>query len=80
MAEFLDPLKSLHTTLIDARRFGSDRAPHCLEWLTDNGSVYAAGKNVEIALALGLTPCITPVERPGSNGMAEAFVKTFKRD
>lgn len=39
------------------RRFGSVRAPHCLEWLTDNGSVYAAGKTVEIALALGLTPC-----------------------
>jgi len=62
------------------RRFRSVRAPHRLEWLTDNGSVYAAGKTVEIALALGLTPCFTPVESPESNGMAEAFVKTFKRD
>jgi transposase InsO family protein len=61
-------------------RFGSVRAPQRLEWLTDNGSVYAAGKTVEIALALGLTPCFTPVESPESNGMAEAFVKTFKRD
>jgi putative transposase len=25
-------------------------------------------------------PCFTPVESPESNGMAEAFVKTFKRD
>ena len=62
------------------RRFGSFQAPDRLEWLTDNGSVYAAAKTVEIALALGLTPCFTPVESPESNGMAEAFVKTFKRD
>ena len=25
-------------------------------------------------------PCFTPVESPESNGMAEAFVKAFKRD
>ncbi|MBP0500579.1 integrase core domain-containing protein, partial [Mycobacterium tuberculosis] len=25
-------------------------------------------------------PCFTPVESPESNGVAEAFVKTFKRD
>jgi putative transposase len=35
---------------------------------------------VEIALALNLVPCFTPVESPESNGMAEGFVKTFKRD
>jgi transposase InsO family protein len=34
----------------------------------------------EIALALNLAPCFTPVESPESNGMAEAFVKTLKRD
>lgn len=62
------------------RRFGSVKTPHRIEWLTDNGSVYAAAKTVEIGLALGLTPCFTPVESPQSNGMAEAFVKTFKRD
>ena len=33
-----------------------------------------------IAVALNLAPCFTPVESPESNGMAEAFVKTFKRD
>jgi putative transposase len=61
-------------------RFGVARVPHPIEWLTDNGSVYAAGKTIDIAIALGLTPCFTPVESPESNGMAEAFVKTFKRD
>jgi Integrase core domain len=30
--------------------------------------------------SLNLDPCFTPVESPESNGMAEAFVKTFKRD
>ena len=29
---------------------------------------------------LGLEPCTTPVESPQSNGMADAFVKTLKRD
>ncbi len=61
-------------------RFGSIRAPHRVQWLTDNGSIFAAHKTIEIALALNLKPCFTPVESPESNGMAEAFVKTFKRD
>jgi putative transposase len=62
------------------RRFASVRAPHKVQWLTDNGSIFAADKTVEIALALNLEPCFTPVESPESNGMAEAFVKTLKRD
>ncbi len=56
------------------------RAPHRVQWLTDNGSVFAAYRTLEIAVALNLEPCFTPVESPESNGMAEAFVKTFKRD
>ena len=51
-----------------------------MQWLSDNGSIFAARKTIEIALALNLAPCFTPVESPESNGMAEAFVKTFKRD
>ena len=62
------------------QRFGGIRAPHPVQWLSDNGSIFAAHKTVEIAVALNLTPCFTPVESPESNGMAEAFVKTFKRD
>lgn len=61
-------------------RFRAPRAPHRVQWLADNGSIYAAGRTVEIALALNLDPCFTPVESPESNGVAEAFVKTFKRD
>jgi len=43
-------------------------------------SCYTAKETVDQAYALGLIPCFTPVRSPESNGMAEAFVKTFKRD
>ncbi len=56
------------------------RAPHPVQWLSDNGSIFAAHKTIEIAGTLNLLPCFTPVESPERNGMAEAFVKTFKRD
>jgi putative transposase len=62
------------------QRFGEIRAPHPVQWLSDNGSIFAAHRTIEIALALGLVTCFTPVESPESNGMAEAFVKTLKRD
>jgi transposase InsO family protein len=62
------------------RRFGSDRAPHPVEHLSDNGSCYTAKDTRDFAAALGLVPCFTPVRSPESNGMSEAFVKTLKRD
>jgi putative transposase len=62
------------------RRFGDDGVPHPIQWLSDNGSCYRAHETVEFAIRLGLVPCFTPVRSPQSNGMAEAFVKTFKRD
>jgi len=61
-------------------RFAAVRAPHPVQWLADNGSVYAAARTLGIAIALNLQPCFTPVQSPESNGVAEAFVKTFKRD
>jgi transposase InsO family protein len=62
------------------QRFAAIQAPHPVQWLSDNGSIFAAHKTIEFAGALNLVPCFTPVESPESNGMAEAFVKTFKRD
>jgi putative transposase len=59
------------------QQFGDIRAPRKVQWLTDNGSNFAAHRILEIAAALNLEPCFTPVESPESNGMAEAFVKTF---
>lgn len=62
------------------RRFGASRAPHKVQWLSDNGSCYTAKETIEFAAWLGLESCFTPVRSPESNGMAESFVKTFKRD
>jgi putative transposase len=63
------------------RRFGRvDRLPAQIEWLSDNGSPYTAGETRRLAREVGLLPRTTPIESPQSNGMAEAFVKTFKRD
>ena len=62
-------------------RFGSvERSPHKIEWLSDNGSCYTAKQTRDFAGQLGLVCCTTPVSSPESNGMAEAFIKTFKRD
>ena len=62
-------------------RFGLvNKLPKPIEWLSDNGSPYTAGETRALARNIGLVPCTTPIESPQSNGMAEAFVKTFKRD
>ena len=61
-------------------RFGAPMAPKRIQWLTDNGPAYIANETVETARRLNLEPCTTPSYSPESNGMAEAFVKIFKRD
>jgi putative transposase len=63
------------------RRYGLvDKLPTPIEWLSDNGSPYTASDTRALAKLIGLIPLTTPIESPQSNGMAEAFVKTFKRD
>ena len=62
-------------------RFGRiNRLPATIEWLSDNGSCYVAGDTCRFARNLGFEPRPTPIESPQSNGMAEAFVRTIKRD
>ncbi len=62
-------------------RFGDvQQTPTEIEWLSDNGSGYTAEKTRSFASAIGLKPLTTPVCSPQSNGMAESFVKTMKRD
>ena len=63
-------------------RFGEAtlKAPHAIQWLSDNGPQYTATASVLYAHELGLVPITTPAYSPQSNGLAEAFVKTFKRD
>src|SRR5438876_1235149 len=63
-------------------RFGEAAlaAPHAIQWLSDNGPQYTATASVLYAHELGLVPITTPAYSPQSNGLAEAFVKTIKRD
>src|SRR5262249_48992050 len=62
-------------------RFGPvNRLPVPIEWLSDNGSCSLAGETRSFARDIGLEPRTTPIESPQSNGMAEAFVRTIKRD
>nr|WP_232505594.1 IS3 family transposase [Legionella clemsonensis] len=62
-------------------RFGKiNQLPKTIQWLSDNGPCYVARETVSFARELGFDVCTTPAYSPESNGMAEAFVKTFKRD
>lgn len=79
------PGEPVREMLIEAveRRFGAvDAIPagHALEFLSDNGGAYIAADTRALARSLGLKPINTPVCSPQSNGMAESFVNTFKRD
>lgn len=63
-------------------RFGEtiEKLPHEIQWLTDQGPQYIAHETREYARSWGMKPINTPAYSPESNGMAESFVKTFKRD
>ena len=62
------------------KRFGSHLPTRPIEWLTDNGSAYRAHETRTFAREIGLEPRTTAVRSPQSNGIAESFVKTIKRD
>ena len=79
------PGEPVREMLIEAveKRFGDVDGilkTHTLEFLSDNGGAYIAAETRQIARQLGLRPINTPVCSPQSNGMAESFVNTFKRD
>lgn len=79
------PGEPVREMLIEAveKRFGTVEAvprDHVLEFLSDNGGAYIAEETRRVARSLGLRPVNTPVCSPQSNGMAESFVNTFRRD
>lgn len=63
-------------------RFGERtlKTPIEIQWLSDNGGPYVSFETVLYARDLGFKPITTPAYSPQSNGMAEAFVNTIKRD
>ncbi|MDL1863549.1 DDE-type integrase/transposase/recombinase [Betaproteobacteria bacterium PRO7] len=74
-----DLVRDLMVEAIEAR-FGDALPSNPIEWLSDNGSRYVAHETKSFAKGLNLTPLTTAIHSPQSNGMAESFVKTFKRD
>lgn len=75
-----EDVRDLMVTAVEYRFGRISRLPVTIEWLSDNGSCYIAGDTRSFARDIGLEPRTTPIESPQSNGMAEAFVRTIKRD
>ena len=62
-------------------RFGEARdKAKGIEFLSDNGPEYASYILRNFLEKMGLVPCRTPCRSPQSNGVAEAFFGSFKRD
>jgi putative transposase len=75
-----EDVQDLMVATVEHRYGQVNRVPEPIEWLTDNGSCYTARTTRAFARGIGLIPRTTPVSSPQSNGMAEAFVRTLKRD
>lgn len=77
-----EPVREMLIEAVE-KRFGAVEAMptgHLLQFLSDNGSAYIAHETRRIARTLGLTQVNTPVSSPQSNGMAEGFVNTLRRN
>jgi len=75
-----EAVRDLMVTAVEHRFGRVNRLPRTIEGLTDNGSGYVSAQTRRFAREIGLEPRTTPLESPQSNGMAEAFVRTIKRD
>lgn len=74
-------VRDLMTESVEARFGAGVRVlPKRIQWLTDNGPGFVANQTISFGKELGFEMCSTAPYSPESNGMAEAFVKTFKRD
>jgi putative transposase len=63
------------------QRFGNETwKAQNLEFLSDNGPEYACRKLRHVLQGFGMIVCRTPRRSPESNGLAEAFFGSFKRD
>lgn len=75
-----DMVRDLMAESIESRFGMVDQLPHRVQWLSDNAPAYIAMETRNFAQMVGMDVCTTPYYSPESNGMAESFVKTFKRD
>ena len=76
-----EPVRDMLVEGVESR-FGSAKVGDgiTLEFLSDNGGAFRAKDTHQLVKELGIRPIHTPVCSPQSNGMAESFVNTFKRD
>ena len=75
-----EDVKDLMVATVEHRLGPVNRLPEPIESLSDNGSPYTARDTRAFSRDIGPIPLTTPVSSPQSNGMAEAFVRTLKRD
>jgi putative transposase len=75
-----DMVRDVMLQAVENRFDGALKAENEIEWLSDSGSCYVAEETLTFSKKVGLKPITTPVRSPQSNGMAESFVKTMKRD
>lgn len=73
-------IRDLMVDCLEARFGKINYLPHRVQWLSDNGPQYTSHETVNFARSIGFDVRTTPAYSPESNGMAEALVKTFKRD
>jgi len=73
-------VKDLMVSSIEYRFGKGDTLPYRVQWLCDNAPGYTSRETIAFARMIGFDVCTTPYYSPESNGMAEAFIKTFKRD
>jgi len=61
-------------------RFGEAmlKAPHAVQWLSDNGPQYSATATVLYAQELGLVPITTPAYSPESNGFGRGVCRNVQ--
>lgn len=75
-----EAIRDLMTGCVENRFEKVDKISRPIQWLTDNVPCYVTHDTVKFARTLGFDIYTTPSHSPESNGMAEAFVKIFKRD
>jgi len=75
-----DDIEELMLRAVEKRFGESLRCPREIQFLTDRGAIYRAKSVQALSKHLNLKCCYTRAYSPESNGMAEAFVKTLKRD
>lgn len=75
-----DDIEELMIKAVEKRFGESLRAEREIQWLSDRGSIYRAKAVQALSKHLNLQCCYTRAYSPESNGMAESFVKTIKRD